>query len=127
MSRKYVTRDKNHADIVRELEKRGVQTLDLAATGSGVCDIVTNFRRRTVFIEIKFGKDPRVKKTQLHFLGTWRDACGIATNIDEAYALATDPDAHSLTDAQKNRLLAYHHLMTEKEVRLNVIMRLIGK
>jgi Holliday junction resolvase len=121
-----ITRDKNHKSICDELSKRGVQCLDLSGSGGGVTDIVTYFRGKTVFLEIKFGKDAKLKKTQAKFLSEWRGFCGIALNIDEAYALATKPEVTALNDRQKN-YLAGLYLTMDKETRFPPVMRELEK
>lgn len=123
----YVSRDKNHKTIVDELEKRGVNTVDLSAAGFGLSDIVTYFRGQTVFIEIKVvGKTAELKRSQIEFLGKWRGFCGVARDAEEAFRIATEPQFHTLTDRQKEKLLAYHHTMKGKRVSLNTILKLIA-
>jgi hypothetical protein len=119
------SRDANHRDIVVTLTKRGVSAWDLSTSGGGVADIVTYYRSYTVFIEIKFGKDAVLKKTQLWFLGMWNGFCGIARDENEAFALATDPVKHALTHEQKQKLLAMHAVMKTKHISLNTVMKAI--
>lgn len=126
--RKFVRRDKNHGEIVAELEKLGVQAIDLAASGGGLTDLVTYHRGNTVFMEVKTEqKDAHIKKTQIWFLGAWRGHCGIVRNTDEAWNLAVTPGVYGLTQAQKNKLLAYHATMTAKTMRLNTILKLLSE
>ena len=118
MARRYHKRDANHAEIVKELEKRGIQALDLSGSGAGVTDIVTYYLGNTVFIEIKIKQvGAKLKKSQMWFLGSWRGHCGIATTIDEAVDLAAFPGHYGLNKKQKEFLLGLWHTTKAKEVR----------
>jgi hypothetical protein len=98
-------RDQNHRSIVADLEKAGIHTRDCAAMGGGFTDIITYWHPHTVFQELKFETDARVKKSQLHFLATWPGWCGIACSLMEATRLAQHPERYALTAAEKEVLL----------------------
>lgn len=98
--------------------------IDLANSGNGVADIVTHYKNKTVFIEIKCGQ-AKLKKTQVRFLSAWSGYCGIARNIEEALALASNPIEYGLTDPQKEKLAIYYRTMTVKEVHLPTIDKLL--
>ena len=123
--RHILRRDKNHCEIVRELEQRGVCVLDLAASGSGVTDLATYYRGSTVFIEIKFGAAAELKKTQIKFLSSWRGWCGIARDINEACGLAMRPGVCCLTPRQKDRLAAFYVQMPGSKAHLATVLKLI--
>jgi len=118
--------DANHHAIVDALQTVGVDVIDLSDTGKGIADIVTNYRNKTVFIEIKTESGAKLKKTQVRFLGMWSGYCGIAQTIDEAIALAKDPVSWGLTDPQKDKLAEYYCKMAAKEVHLPTILKVIN-
>jgi len=123
---KYAKRkDANHNEIVDALKKHGVDVLDLSDSGKGVADICTNFRNKSVFIEIKTESGAKLKKTQVRFLAMWSGYCGIAQTKEEAMALATDPVANGLTDPQKDKLAGFYMKMTADEVHLPTIVKVI--
>lgn len=124
MNRRATSRDANHAPIVSELRQRGICVLELDRSGNGVTDIVTHHRGSTVFIELKYGKTAVLKKSQAEFLSMWTGHCGIATDTERAYLLATQPIAYALTQKQKDTL-AGHALTMGKQTRIGVIMRLL--
>jgi len=118
-------RDKNHKDIVEYLEKHGVQCIDLADSGKGVCDIVTFHRGATVFQELKIlGPQAVVKVTQLNFLSRWRGHCGFVRTPEQALAMAIEPERHCLTDRQKDILAGL--ALKGVPVSMNTVEKLIG-
>jgi hypothetical protein len=124
---KYAKRkDANHNSIVDALRKHGVDVLDLSDSGKGVADICTNYRNKSVFIEIKTESGAKLKKTQVRFLSMWSGYCGIAQTIDEAIALATDPVANGLTDPQKGKLAEFYMKMTADEIHLPTIAKVLN-
>jgi len=125
--RKYIRRDKNHVEIAKALQQRGVYVLDLATSGGGVTDIVTHHKGRTVFIEIKAeGRHSHIEKTQMKFLGEFPGYCGIARTEDEAYKIATDPEGYGLSQAQKDRLLIHHREM-KAQVKSNTVFKMLAE
>ena len=125
--RKFVRRDKNHIEIAKALQSRGVHVEDLAEAGKGMTDIITHFRGYTVFIEIKVKeRDSYVHKSQVKFLANWPGYCGFARTEDEAYSLATDPAAYALSRKQKDALLVYHETMSDL-VRANTLFKLLAE
>lgn len=117
--------DQNHTAIIDALRKHGVQVEDLSGNGNGVCDLVTHYKGMVCFIELKYGKRAELKKSQVKFLSEWRGFCGIASNFDEAYALAIAPAIQALTPRQKDKLAAYLVTMTAKKVHLPTILKVI--
>lgn len=123
----YHKRDKNHNEICADLRKRGLCVEDLSASGNGVADIIThNKKGQTVFIEIKFGKDARVKKSQLKFLGNWSGWCGFAETPDEAFLLATKPEEKALTYKQKQRVLEFYVRLKSQHVNYSTLKKELG-
>lgn len=120
-----VSKDANHDEIVDALRKHGVDVIDLAGMGDGVSDIITHYRGKTVFIEIKCGPKAELKKKQVRFLAMWSGYSGIARNVDEALALATDPINSALSDSEKNIFAQYYATMTAKKVHLATIDKLL--
>jgi len=119
--------DQNHVAIVNELAKRGVHAVNLTTAGDGICDIITYFRGKTVFIEIKFGRDARLKKTQLKFIGNWPGFIGIARNAEEAYSLATEPERYALTAKDKDRFLAVYARTEGPHVYLQTLLESLNR
>jgi hypothetical protein len=119
--------DANQAAIIEELRKRGVFVQDISGAGDGLPDIFTYSVRdnATVFIELKAGRYPTIKASQIGWLSRYLGDCGIARNAQEAYDLATSPALYALKLNQKDKLAAYHKTMTANEVSLSVILRLI--
>lgn len=95
--------DKNQVEIVRDLRKAGVYVALFASTGGGVPDILA-VKTDPVWIELKVEKNAKVKVSQMWWMSAYPGFVGFATTFDEAFALATDPKAHSLTKRQKERL-----------------------
>lgn len=119
--------DANQTPIIEALLRHGISVIDLADSGKGVADIVTFYRERVVFIELKCGKRAELKKTQVRFLGAWPGYSGIATTEEAAIALAKDPINNGLTDSQKVKLTKYHATMTAKAVHLPTILKVIAE
>lgn len=117
--------DANHTATVNELKKRGVKCFDFSGAGGGVTDVITWHRGFTVLIEIKFGKDAELKKTQAKFLSEWPGFCGIALDVEQAYRLATEPERYSLTQKQKDVLAGVYFTMSGKKTRLPPVLRML--
>jgi hypothetical protein len=119
--------DANHVEIVNELRKRGVFARNLTTAGDGVADVVTHYRGKVVFMEIKFGKKAEMKKTQMKFLGSWPGYCGIARTVDEAINLAMEPDKYAFTQKQKDNLLIAHSRTEGTKAHLQTILEVISR
>lgn len=113
--------DANHRDVIQFLEAHGVCVLDFAKAGDGCPDIAVWYRGITGFIEIKFGKDAKLKRSQALWLSSWPGHCGIARTPEEALELATGTKPY-LYESKKARLAAYA-LTMPKEVRLATVMK----
>jgi hypothetical protein len=119
--------DQNHVEIVTELRKRGIYARNLTTAGDGIADVVTHYRGKVVFMEIKFGKTAKMKKTQMKFLGSWPGYCGIARTVDEAVNLAMEPERYAFNQRQKDNLLIAHSRTEGKEAHLQTILQVISR
>lgn len=117
--------DANHKSVIAALQKNGIKVVDLSGGNKGIPDLLTYYRGRICFIEVKIEKGAKLKKTQVKFLGEWRGACGIAQTEEGAIALATGAD-YGLSDDQRDRLLIFHRTMDAKEVALGTILKVIN-
>lgn len=83
--------DANQAEIVAALRKVGATVQSLAATGSGVPDLLVGFRGNTFLIEVKDGRLPpsarELTPDQIEWHVEWRGgACTVVNSVDEALA-----------------------------------------
>lgn len=80
--------DGNHAELVRELRKAGIEVLDLSAVGKGCPDLLCAFRGVTVLIEVKnparATRDPSEKVATREFIAHWPGRAAIVTTAEEA-------------------------------------------
>jgi len=120
--------DKNQLEIRDALRKCGLTVIELDGVSGGCPDLaVRNKQGTVVFIEIKADlKKAVLKKTQVKWLAQYPGFCGIATNFDEAWCLATQPETACLDAEQKLRLAQYYETMTEKAVHLPTILKVIN-
>lgn len=118
--------DANHTQIANDLRKIGVNVADLSGNGSGCPDLLVHHYIASVLIELKHGKDAKLKRSQIKFMGNWRGFVGIARNFEEAKQLAFEPGKYCLTAKQKEKLLIYERTMTEAQVHLPTILKVIN-
>lgn len=83
--------DANQAEIVAALRKVGATVQSLAATGSGVPDLLVGFRGNTFLIEVKDGRLPpsarELTPDQIEWHVEWRGgACTVVNSVGEALA-----------------------------------------
>lgn len=121
--------DKNQVEIRDALRAVGIHVIELDGVSGGCPDLaVRNKQGTVVFIEIKNIADKKavLKKSQVLWLSSYPGFCGIATNFDEAWCLATQPETACLDASQKLKLAQYHATMTTKEVWLNTILKALN-
>ena len=71
-----VSRDSNHAGIVKELIQHDISVLDLSMVGSGCPDILIGFRtvmgsRVNILVELKSSPKAVVRPIQEEFIKNW--------------------------------------------------------
>ncbi len=115
--------DQNHIEIVRGLEKVGVQVKDMAKVGGGFPDILTCWNRIVCLIEIKFGKDSHIKRSQMEFISNWKGFIGFAESFEEAERLAKDPVVFALGQKQKDKIAVFLRTFKGKEMRFSTFKK----
>jgi len=99
-------KDGNHTAIVNDLRKVGVWCCDLSASGGGVPDLLTWFKEKYCFIELKMDKAANITLQQLKFIGECKGDIGFAESFEDAEYLAKNPGT-GLTPIQKERIFRY--------------------
>ena len=82
-----VSRDSNHAEIVKELIQHDISVLDLSMVGSGCPDILIGFRtvmgsRVNILVELKSSPKAVVRPVQQEFLFHWKGMSTICYNAE---------------------------------------------
>ena len=49
--------DRNHVEIVKALRDYGAFVVSLASVGKGVPDLLIGYKRHTILMEVKFGRN----------------------------------------------------------------------
>ena len=82
-----VSRDSNHAEIVKELIQHDISVLDLSMVKSGCPDILIGFKtvmgsRVNVLVELKSSPKAVVRPVQQEFLLHWKGMSTICYNAE---------------------------------------------
>lgn len=115
--------DANHSDIVRGLERFGVQVKDCSKVGSGFPDILTCYKNIVCLIEIKYGKDAQIKRTQMEFIANWKGYVGFAETFEEAINLAKTPSIYGLGQNQKDKIAVFLRTFKQKAMRFSTFKK----
>lgn len=96
-------KDANHSAIVNELRSKGVEVVDLSASGK-VPDTLLHYRGFIGFAEIKtMSRNTAYSRSQLEFISTTKIPCAFVKTAEEAWDFITLPTA-ALTQKQKDAI-----------------------
>ncbi len=76
--------DNNHAEIRRELRKRGVFVVDLSQVGNGVPDLLAAMPGRVVLLEVKSGPKEKLTPAEVGFFELYPAPCFRVENVEDA-------------------------------------------
>lgn len=121
----YGRTDANHKAIVGEL-RHHFYVDDHAATGGGRPDLLCVYRRVTVFVELKHGKQSVLTKQQLKWIGEFPGHVGFATTAEEAIRLVKEPETYALTPKQKDILLMLWAMCDTPKIHFETVKKKLG-
>jgi len=85
--------DQNHVEIVKALRDHGAFVVSLATVGKGVPDLLVGYKRNTILMEVKHGKN-HLTEDQITFHGKWPGGTlAIVTDIESAIRVLKLVDA----------------------------------
>ncbi len=111
--------DKNQAGIVSESFAHGYSVYDGASVGGGASDlIIADKKKTTILFEVKNGAiESCFYLGQIEFLARWKGHAAIAKTFTDVQNAMNDPEKYCLSDAIKEKLLAFVH---REKIRVSV-------
>ena len=98
-------KDRNHGEIVRDLEAIGCKVMDISGAG-GALDLLT-FLRDAVLLEIKVEVDAVILITQLETMANWPGFVAYVKNSEQAIYAVRDPRGYCWTKVDKEWALGF--------------------
>jgi hypothetical protein len=107
-TKRKVSLDANHTEIVNGLKKYGYGITNLAASGNGVSDLLVSDGKTkvTVAMEIKT-ESGRLKLSQIKFLANFKGYSAFVSTLIEAVAVMCSPEKYCLSEKYKQTMMKF--------------------
>ena len=106
-------KDSNHVSIVRTLQSAGRNVIDTSGLGGGWGDVISDYKRACVLIEIKTS-DGELALSQMLRLATWSGYAVMVQTDMEAIKATARPDEFCLTDEDKKIIFQIYQVWSAK-------------